>query len=101
MSGDHAEEYLNRVERAADDECPDWSDAAYGYLLGYPEKYFMCEDLRAYAESQGLPAPSEPRAWGAVVARACRNKDIDAVGYEACKNPRSHKRPARVWKHAD
>lgn len=48
----------------------EWYEAAYGYLMGYPDRYFSMADVQAYAESKGLPEPPAALAWAKVISRA-------------------------------
>lgn len=98
---DETQQAIDAAASGADNAYENWVESAVGYVLGYPEKYFQADDVRNYALSCGLPDAPEPRAWGAVMRRASSQGDIVAMGYETNQNPKAHKRPARVWRHAN
>ena len=75
-----------------------WSDIAYGFLLGYANshKTFMIEDIRA-ASTGVVPVPPSNRAWGGVAVRAAKNGVIRRRGFQNVKNVKAHKTPATLW----
>lgn len=87
---------------------PDWNAEAYRHLCEFIDwrrlirrefrVSFMVEEARSYAESQGLPAPPDPRAWGGVVGRAVRERKIKLDGYGQSNNPQAHRRPTAIWR---
>ena len=98
---DETQQAIDAAASGADKSCEDWVEHAYGYVLGYPEKYFQADDVRNFALSCGLPEAPDPRAWGAVMRKASADGYIIPVGFEMAHNPNAHKRPVRVWQHAD
>lgn len=85
-----------------------WGARAYNLLLeairlrqklGRGDVPFMGEDVRRWAEGvRGLPEPPDPRAWGAVLQKACRAKLIERAGFGESKNPQAHLRPTALWR---
>lgn len=75
-----------------------WSDIAYGFLLGYSESHneFMIEDLRE-ASNGVVQTPPSNRAWGAIAVRAAKNGVIKRKGYQSVKNVKAHRTPATLW----
>lgn len=98
------DEAINRATGHADAVEPAWSERAYAHLLAYPAlprgAAFMAEDVRKFAEEQGLPTPPDPRAWGGVVQRAVRVGIIESAGFGYSKNRRAHLRPTAIWRRA-
>jgi len=89
-----AADHADRVEEG-------WSDRAHGFLVDYVAanrgRAFMAEDIRASAESEGLPPPPDNRAWGSVVSRAVRASIIKRMGYGAQKSVTCHCSPKSIW----
>lgn len=106
MSGQiAAEAAITRATTAANRKMPGWSDDAYQALGLFIEKVageeFMAEDVRAWAEGQGLlDVAVEPRAWGGVFRRAVAAGAVRKIGYRASGNSQAHVRPTAVWKAA-
>lgn len=98
ISGLLRDEGINRAAAHADRTSRGWSDQAFAFLVDFPRKEFMAEDVREWAESHGLPKPPSARAWGAIIVRARREGVIRPSGFANVKNPRAHRTPARVWK---
>lgn len=75
-----------------------WSDIAYGFLLGYSKSHreFMIEDLRE-ASVGVVQEPPSKRAWGAITVRAVKNGVIKRKGYQCVKNVKAHRTPATLW----
>jgi hypothetical protein len=75
-----------------------WSDVAYGFLLGYADshKEFMIEDMRI-ASNGFVPEPPSKRAWGGIAVRAAKNGIIRRKGFRNVKNVRAHCTPATLW----
>lgn len=44
-----------------------WLVAARTAILSYPESVFIVDDVRHWAEGQGLPESDSNRVWGALV----------------------------------
>lgn len=59
----------------------------------------LFEDVRAYAELRGLPAPPSPNAWGAVaLAMSKRGQIIKTGQWESSRSVRSHARAQPMWR---
>jgi hypothetical protein len=78
-----------------------WGDTALEFLKSYrlTVKYFLTEDLRV-ASFGVVQVPAEPRAWGAVIVRACKLGLIEWTGeYRCMDNLKSHSCPKKVWRN--
>lgn len=103
---DLAEVGAQRALDHADRNEIDWSGRAWGLLLDYvrrlrirdADKRFMAEEVREWAQGQGLPKPPDPRAWGALFSRARRAGWITSAGYTESKNKQAHCRPTQLWR---
>jgi hypothetical protein len=75
-----------------------WSDIAYGFLLGYADshKEFMIEEVRN-ASVGFVPEPPSKRAWGGIAVRAAKNDIIKRRGFRNVKNAKAHCTPATLW----
>lgn len=83
---------------SANSKVKNWSDIAYGFLLGYARSHseFMIEDMRM--ASVGLvPEPPSNRAWGGIAVRAAKNNIIKRKGFQNVKNVKAHRTPATLW----
>lgn len=83
---------------SANSAVKNWSDIAYGFLLGYARSHneFMIEDMRN--ASVGLvPEPPSNRAWGGIAVRAAKNGIIKRKGFRSVKNVKAHRTPATLW----
>lgn len=59
----------------------------------------LFEDVRAYAELLGLPAPPSPNAWGAVALSMSKRKFIVKTGvWLNCRSVKSHACSAPLWR---
>lgn len=86
---------------------PRWVEHAYAAACvftdlskwaGAPGADFLAEDIRAFAEANGVPRAPDERAWGAVILRLSRDGVIRKTGeYRPMKNPASHCNPKAVW----
>lgn len=76
-----------------------WTYQALAYLRNYLHRHtepFLIEDLRAWAEGEGLPAPVNAKAWGKVTRMAVARKLIEKCGArEALNSNRSLK---HLWR---
>src|SRR5690348_6972445 len=59
---------------------------------------FLTEQVRGFAEKQGLPTPPDARAWGHVISTAARKGYIDKVGYAPALS--SNHSPKVQWRAA-
>ena len=58
---------------------------------------FLCEEVRLYAEANGLPQAPSNRAWGGIILNAKKIGWIKHLGYSQVKNPRAHMANASLW----
>lgn len=86
--------------RHADRVSTDWSERALELLRRYCEQHadVMSEDVRRFADAQGLERPPELRAWGAVMQRGKAAGYIRHAGWTTAKDPRVHSNPVGIWK---
>jgi hypothetical protein len=87
----------------ADRDQPMWSDTALlaleKYCLVHPDRKFLGEDVREWAEGMGIvSAPDNGRAWGAVIRKAASLKIIRKVGYAPSRS--SNLSPKCLWRAA-
>jgi hypothetical protein len=86
------------IHDSADHAGGDWIEEAVGYLEQYTVNArapFLGEQVRAWAEGQGLAAPPDGRAWGAVMQAGRRRKLIVSCGYAPAKS--SNLSPKVLW----
>jgi hypothetical protein len=86
-AGDHAE----RVRAG-------WIDAACAAVVAFAVRQaspWLLEQARTHAEAQGLPAPPDKRAWGAVSQTLKRRGQIASVGYAPAAS--SNGSPKCLW----
>lgn len=75
-----------------------WSDMAFEFLQSYirNNQVFLTEDLRL--KSTGVvPEPPSLRAWGGIMAKACKQGLIKKIGFQNVKNVKAHCTPATLW----
>lgn len=81
-----------------------WKERAFELLTEFisvfPNRIFLTEDLRMWANSQGLKCEKSNRAWGGIIAKASKNNLIKFEGYRKTTNPKAHRTPAALWKAA-
>jgi hypothetical protein len=78
-----------------------WTKEAYIFLLKFIKgktEHFMIEDVRNFAEMNGLESPKSKRAWGIIAVTAKKQNLIENIGYCKVKNNKAHNTPAAVWK---
>jgi hypothetical protein len=83
----------------ADREIDDWTNKAVALFAEYASQAFdpfLTEEARQYAESQGLCAPPDGRAWGHVAKNCQRAGVITSAGFGAAKS--SNGSPKVLWK---
>ena len=93
-------EFIERAAIAQERRSPNWQDRAINLLSTYllTADSFITEDFRAWATANGLDAPKEPRAYGAVMIRAKKAGMIRSTGeYRQMKSEQSHSCPKMVW----
>lgn len=91
---------IARAVAAANRKRSGWADDAYEALYEYvngQDKAFLAEEVRDWAESNGLDIPPSKRAWGAIFVKAKNAGIIRACGFRATSNPRAHRTPATLW----
>jgi hypothetical protein len=78
----------------------DWGAKAYRYVEYFAAQCteFRAEQVRVFAEKNGLEAPPSKRSWGAVIAKAVRKELIRRVRHEPCENPKAHACTVAVWR---
>lgn len=76
-----------------------WADDAYKALQRFAVSgvVFKGEDVRRFAEAEGLPPAPDPRAWGGVISRASRDGRIWRVGVGKTANRQAHGRFVTIW----
>lgn len=77
-----------------------WTDEAYTHLQNFTRTRitpFLCEEVRLYAEANGLAKPPSSRAWGGIIQRGKRDQLIKHVGFGSTSNPKAHGTPASLW----
>ena len=57
-----------------------WLTAARLCVLAYPEKRFIIDDVRAWAENEGLPPSTSNRIWGAITRALKAERRIKETG---------------------
>ena len=92
---------MKRAADHADRVHPKWQTDAltlfFRYCLEHKQTSFMTEDVRWWAEAQGLPEPPDKRAWGAVTMVAKRRGLIRSIGFAPQKASNAHCAPKTVW----
>lgn len=86
-------EHANAVES-------EWTGQALGMLTAFARQAgapFLIEEVRAWAEKQGLPPPPDARSWGAVARRAAAKKRIAKVGFAPAAS--SNCSPKVQWRY--
>jgi len=75
-----------------------WTERAITYIHLYARQhpYLRCEHCRVWAEHDGLPPPTDKRAWGWAIQEARRQGLIEPAGYEAAIS--SNGSPKVRWK---
>lgn len=84
----------------AEDKHEGWADEALNHLADFIRNRrtpFMCEEVRLYAESMGLPKAPSNRAWGSIVQAAKKRQLIKHVGFSQVSNPKAHCANASLW----
>jgi hypothetical protein len=84
----------------ADRVNPGWTGAAEAQLRAYARQHptFATEDVRTWAQRQGLPRPPDGRAWGLVVRKARMAGVLTPAGFRTSHVPPGHARPVQVWR---
>ncbi|MCG7348812.1 hypothetical protein [Sphingomonas sp. ACRSK] len=82
-----------------------WKDLALDRVLDFvvlksENETFFGTDVREWATKNGLPEPSDTRAWGSVMKNAERAGLVEHAGYGLSPSPASHKTPCSMWRRA-
>jgi GNAT superfamily N-acetyltransferase len=83
----------------ADREIDDWTLKAVALFAEYARQSFgpfLTEQARQYAESRGLSAPPDGRAWGHIAKNCQRAGVIASAGFGSAKS--SNGSPKVLWK---
>jgi hypothetical protein len=83
----------------ADREIDEWTQKAVALFATFAKitsSPFLTEEARQYAESHGLSAPPDGRAWGHVAKRCQRAGFVISAGFGAAKS--SNGSPKVLWK---
>ena len=80
-----------------------WAERATGlaeqFVLGRTrDDRFQATEIRAFAESCGLPAPPDARAWGHIVRRLKKKGAIIEVGLGRSLDPKQHHGYITEWR---
>ncbi|HEX8577977.1 MAG TPA: hypothetical protein VF655_00095 [Allosphingosinicella sp.] len=99
-AADAAAEGMARAAANADAKQEQWTARAFAYLTSYAETHFefMTEDVRVAAYAEGLPVPSDGRAWGSVTQRAARENYIAVSAYRKTRIRPAHATPRPLWR---
>jgi hypothetical protein len=101
-----AREGAERAAEHAEREMAGWMESALELVrtLASKREMLTSETIRDHAFLNGLPDPSEPRAWGAVSLRAAKLGIIEKAKTEhgedrwvRGRHTQSHGRPVRLW----
>lgn len=83
----------------ADRHIDEWTEKAVALFAQYARQStqpFLTEEARQYAESHGLPEPTDGRAWGHVAQKCKREKVVVPVGFGSAKS--SNGSPKVLWR---
>ena len=95
---------IKRAVDHADDVHPKWSEIALGYVERYCrvcKSPFVCDELREWAEANGLAEPPTRMAWGSVMVQAKKKGFIVKVGFIQGVYPdrkNTHMQTVTQWK---
>jgi hypothetical protein len=91
----------------ADDIIPKWSDQALAFVGKYCEIHencFVTNELREWAEQNGLPEPPTRMAWGSVMVQAKKKNLIEKMGFTQGiypDRPNTHMQTVTMWRSND
>jgi hypothetical protein len=79
-----------------------WQNDAFRFVEAYVshpaiEGVVVCEDIRAWAEENGLPNPPDTRAWGSVMRRASDAQLVINNGVRRSHNGSRHQGYVTEW----
>lgn len=91
---DARDDAIDRVEKGAD---PEFIENAleFVYATALRHKEFTTDNVVAMMSN--VPAPREPRVWGAIMMKARKAGWIIPGTYAPSSSRRSHARPKRIW----
>lgn len=92
---------IKRAVDHADAENPSWSDRALAFIHEYSLTHsaVVCESVRAYAESRGMPKPPTARAWGGPMVRARKLGWLQKTQErQVAADPGVHMNELHVWR---
>lgn len=78
-------EHAQRVDES-------WPEQAFRHLIDYAETH---ETFISHNVTEGLPAPTDDRAWGNIFVRAAKVGIIKRIGYGV--SHRRHASPTPLW----
>ncbi len=86
---------MARVEKAAGEQ---WRGAALDVVRQYAKNHtvFLTEDVREFAQKQGMAPPPNEKAWGPVMLAAAREGVIVSCGTGRARS--SNNSPKVLWK---
>ena len=92
------------AEQAANNAGVAWADAAMASVHSFKAAFngdkFLTEDVRIFAENNGLPKPPDKRAWGAIILRAKRDGIVKSCGFAMTHSPEYNAGPKTAWRFA-
>lgn len=80
---------IQKAAANAENQKPGWSEMAMEFVRRYLRRHknpFLWEEVREWAESRGLPAPPDKRAWGGISIFARRAGLIEHAGVGLAKS---------------
>lgn len=91
---------IARVQQSAENTHKGWTDKAIDFLVLFARSNFtfMAEDVRVFAEENGLPTPPDKRAWGAAIRKARKLGLIEMIGYGPQRSVNCHGAPKAIWR---
>jgi hypothetical protein len=87
------------IDQAIEHAGGKWAVRATTIAVEYARRnrHFTATHVRLHAESIGLEAPPDARAWGSILQQMSRANQIRPIGWERNIESRAHCRPTRVW----
>lgn len=88
-------EAMQAAVDAADGRVPSWSEVAFQFVRLYAQQHkgerFIGRDITEAAKKYGLESPASPKAWGAPIQRAVRERVLRKLG--CAPDPNRHMSP--------
>jgi hypothetical protein len=90
---------MRRAVDHADRVAPQWSEQALDAVRAFSltRDHITSEQVRQWAEKDGLSAPPDGRAWGAIMRRAAKEGLIRKIGWTTATDPKVHCNPVSLW----